>query len=188
MFGIFDLWLPILVSAIFVFVTSSLIHMLLPYHKSDFKKLDKEDELLSTMRPFNLPPGDYMAPMCDGSKDGMKSPEYKDKLKNGPIFFMTILSNSQMSMGSSLIMWFVYSILVSIFAAYIAGHAVGVDAYYLSVFRFVGATAFVGYSLALLQNSIWYKKNWAATLKSIFDGLIYALVTAGVFGWLWPTV
>jgi hypothetical protein len=54
------------------------------------------------------------------------------------------------------------------------------------VFRLVGTAAFMGYSLALLQHSIWYKRNWGTTLKSVFDGLLYGLLTAGVFGWLWP--
>jgi len=45
---------------------------------------------------------------------------------------------------------------------------------------------FGGYALALLQNSIWYKRAWNFTLKSMADGLVYALLTAGTFGWLWP--
>jgi hypothetical protein len=76
---------------------------------------------------------------------------------------------------------------VGIFAAYIAGRALEPGAHYLDVFRFAGCTAFVGYAVALLQNSIWYKRNWTATLKSVFDGLVYALLMAGVFGWLWPS-
>lgn len=98
---------------------------------------------------------------------------------------MTVMENGCHGMGMSLFLWFGYSIVVSIFAAYIAGRALGPDAYYLEVFRFVGCTAFAGYSLGLLQNSIWYKKKWSGTIKSMFDGLIYSLVTAGIFGWLW---
>ena len=89
-------------------------------------------------------------------------------------------------MTTSLVLWFLYSVVVSFFAAYIAGRAVGPGADYLTVFRFVGSTAFMGYSLALLQNSIWYKRNWGMTLKSMFDGLVYGLLTAGTFAWLWP--
>jgi hypothetical protein len=89
-------------------------------------------------------------------------------------------------MATPLLLWFLYSIVVSFFAAYIAGRALGPGASYLAVFRFVGAASFMGYSLALLQNSIWYKRNWGTTLKSVFDGLLYGLFTAGTFGWLWP--
>jgi hypothetical protein len=90
-------------------------------------------------------------------------------------------------MGRSLLLWFGYCLLVSLFAAYLAGRALGPGAHYLEIFRFAGAAAFSGYALALLQNSIWYQRNWGATLKSVLDGFIYALVTAGTFGWLWPT-
>ncbi len=116
----------------------------------------------------------------------MSSPEFIEKLKKGPVAFMTVMENGPPSMGKSLTLWFLYSIVVGIFAAYIAGRALGPGAHYLAVFRFVGSTAFVGYSLALLQSSIWYHRAWSSTIKSVIDGFVYALLTAGVFGWLWP--
>jgi hypothetical protein len=116
----------------------------------------------------------------------MRSPEYIDKLTKGPVLLMTVLPTGQPKMAGSLILWFLYGVLVSLCAAYIAFHALGPGAHYLAVFRFVGAAAFMGYALALLQNSIWYSRKWCSTLKSVFDGLIYALLTAGTFGWLWP--
>lgn len=185
MVSLVSLWLPILVSAVFVFIVSSIIHMFLPYHRSDFKKVPSEDDVMDSLRKFDIPPGDYVLP-CPGSAEAMKSDEYKEKTTKGPVGFFTIVPSGPPRMGASLAMWFAYSIIVSVFAGYIAGRALGPDAYYLTVFRFVGTTAFVGYSLALMQNSIWYKRNWCATLKSMFDGLVYALATAGVFGWLWP--
>ena len=99
---------------------------------------------------------------------------------------MTVMENGPMKMGMSLFMWFLYSIVVGIFAAYVAGRALGPDAHYLAVFRFTGVTAFVGYTLALWQNSIWFNRKLSTTIKNTIDGLIYALFTAGVFGWLWP--
>lgn len=90
-------------------------------------------------------------------------------------------------MGGSLAQWFGYCIVVGVFAGYVASRALAPGAHYLEVFRFVGTVAFVGYGLALMQNSIWYKRNWGATLKSMFDALVYGLVTAGTFGWLWPS-
>ena len=185
MVSIISLALPILLAAIFVFILSSFIHMFLPYHRSDFGKIPSEDEARAALGKVNIPPGDYMIPYS-GSTEAMRSAEFKDKLEKGPVVIMTVLKNGQMGMGSSLVLWFLYSILVGIFAAYISGRALGPGAPYLSVFRFAGCVAFVGYALALLQNSIWYKRKWSSTFKSIFDGLIYALVTGGTFGWLWP--
>lgn len=185
MTSIIALWLPILLSAVIVFIVSSIIHTLLQYHRNDFEKLPQENEIMDALRPFDIPPGDYVLPHA-GSMKNMSSPEFIEKSKKGPVAFMTVLPSGQQSMAGSLIMWFFYSILISIFAAYVAGHALEAGANYLAVFRYVGSLAFAGYGLALLQNSIWYKRNWTATLKSVFDAMIYALVTAGTFGWLWP--
>ena len=179
------LWLPILLSAVLVFVVSSLIHMVLTYHQSDFKKLPNEDAVMEALRKFDIPPGDYGMP-CAGNLKAMKSPEFKEKMIKGPVGMMTFMKSGLPSMGKNLVQWFIYCVIVSILAAYIGDRAVGPGAQYLQVFRFVGCSAFMGYSLALVQNSIWFQRSWAATIKSMFDGLIYALLTAGMFGWLWP--
>ena len=185
MVPLISLGMPILVSAVIVFVASSIIHMVLPFHRNDLRKVPKEDDVMDVLRRFNIPPGDYAVPHA-GSPEGMKKPEFIEKMKKGPIVLMTIAGGGPPSMGTSLLLWFLYSVLVSLFAAYIASRAVAPGAHYLTVFRMVGCTAFMGYSLALLQNSIWYKRNWGTTLKSIFDGLVYGLLTAKAFGWLWP--
>lgn len=186
MVSVVSLWLPILLSAVFVFIVSSIIHMVFQYHRTDFGKVPSEDEVMEALGKFDIPPGDYVIP-CAGSAKGMKDPDYIEKVKKGPCAFMTVVRSGMPSMGGSLIMWFIYSLLISVFAAYIATRAVGPNPEYLSVFRFTGAAAFAAYSLALLQNSIWYKRKWSATFKSVFDGFIYALFTAGAFGWLWPS-
>ncbi len=185
MVTISSLWLPILLSGISVFIISSVIHMVLTYHRSDFKQLPDEDSFMDALQNIDLPPGEFVVPFA-GSPKAMASDEYKRKLEKGPVGFFTFMKNGPHSMTGSLVMWFVYSIIVSISAAYIASRVVPAGGDYLTVFRFVGATAFYGYALALMQNSIWYKRAWSSTFKSMFDGLIYALFTAGIFGWLWP--
>ena len=82
--------------------------------------------------------------------------------------------------------WFLYSVVVGLFAAYIAGHALPAGASFRQVLRFAGVTAFVGYALALWQMSIWYGRAWLATIKATIDSVIYALVTAAILGWMWP--
>ena len=185
MVPIMALWLPILLAAVFVFIASSIIHMVLPYHKSDFSKLPEEDKVMDDLRKYNIAPGEYHMPRAESSKD-MSTPEYIEKTKKGPVAMMTVMESGPPKLGSTLVLWFLYSIVVGIFAAYIGGRALGPGADYLSVFRFVGTTTFIGYTVGLWQDSIWYKRKWSTTIKNTSDGLIYALFTAGTFGWLWP--
>lgn len=180
-----SLWIPILAAAALVFVVSSVVHMLLPVHKNDFRKLPKEDEALEAMRALSIPPGDYMFPTCSSMAE-MKDPAFLAKMEKGPVGVMTVMPSGPPSMGPSLALWFVYCCVVGLFAAYVAGRALPAGAPYLAVFRFAGVTAFVGYSLALWQSTIWYKRAVSSTLKSTVDGFVYALCTAGVFASLWP--
>jgi hypothetical protein len=179
-----SLWLPILLSAVIVFIASSLIHTLPLWHETDYPKLPNEDKVMDALRPFAIAPGDYMLPRPTRAE--RKSPEFAEKVRRGPNVILTVLPNSQWSMGRDLGLWFVYVLAVSVFAAYVAGRALSPGAEYLEVFRFAGVAAFLGYSVALWQMSIWYRRAWSTTLKATFDGLIYALLTAGTFGWLWP--
>jgi hypothetical protein len=180
-----SLWMPILLSAVFVFIASSILHMVLPVHKGDYRPLPSEDAVMESLRRFKIPPGDYMVP-CGTGPESMKSPAFVEKMKAGPVAVMTVMQPGPPAMGANLAQWFVYCVVVGVFAAYIAGRALPPGTHYLQVFRFAGCTAFIGYSLALWQNSIWYKRAWATTIKSTIDGLIYGLLTAGTFGWLWP--
>jgi len=187
MVGIFALWLPILLSAVGVFIVSSIIHMVLKYHSTDFKGLPDEAGARAAMQPLAIPPGEYIVPWCGNQKD-MGSPEYQAKLNEGPVAFMTVMPNGPFKMGASLIQWFIYSLVVGVVAAYVGGRALGPGAHYLKVFQFVGVTSFACYTMAGWQHSIWYKRSWLTTVKNTLDGLVYSLVTAGVFGWLWPGI
>jgi hypothetical protein len=184
---IMDLWTPILVSAVFVFIVSALVHMVLKYHAGDFKGLPGEGQIMDTIGKANVPAGDYMFPHCD-SMAAMKDPAFVEKYKKGPVGVVTIFPQGPPGMGKELVMWFLYCVVVSLFSAYVAGRALPCGAPYLAVHRFAGVTAFAAYGLGQIQDSIWYKRSWSTTLKSIFDALIYASVTGGTFGWLWPSM
>lgn len=181
------LWLPILVSAVAVFVVSSIIHMTPLWHKTDYPRYASEDRVLDALRSLNIPPGDYMMPRPSSSAE-MRSPEFKEKLKRGPAVTMTVFPPWSGSMVGNLSQWFGYCLLVTIFAAYVTGAALPAGtATPGAICRFGSTTAFIGYSVALWQMSIWYRRAWSMTLKATFDGLIYAFVTCGVFIWLWPS-
>ena len=185
MVHIMTLWLPILLSAVLVFVASFIIHMVLGYHKNDFKKLPAQDDMMDALRKFNIPPGDYMMPRPDSMKE-MKEPAFQEKWSKGPRATLTVMKGGPPSMGLQLVQWFVYCLIVGVFSAYVSGRALAQGAGHLPVLRFAGTAAFLGYSLALMQNSIWYKRSWGTTLRTMFDGLVFACLTGATFSWFWP--
>lgn len=179
------LWLPILLSAVFVFVASSVIHMAPLWHKSDYPKMPREAEVMDALRPFAIPPGDYMMPRCSSGAE-MKSPEFKEKMSKGPVMVATVFPNGVTSMGRNLALWFVYLVVVELFAAYVTGRAIAPGSTFRRAFRFTGAVSFIGYVLALWQITIWYRRALGSAVKDTIDGVIYAVIAGATFGWLWP--
>jgi hypothetical protein len=184
MVDLISLWLPILVAAVFVFAVSSILHMLLPLHRGDLAKLPGEENVLEAMRKAGVDRGDYMFPHCTAKE--MKSEEMAKKFGQGPVGFMTVVPAGPPAMGKSLVQWFVYTIVVGVFVAYVSGRTLGAGTEYLQVFRISGAVAFIAYALGAPVASIWKGQKWSTSFKFVLDGLVYALVTAGTFAWLWP--
>jgi hypothetical protein len=185
MISIPDLWMPIVASAVFIFILSAILHMVFKYHHSDFRPLPDEASVLDKLRSAGVTPGLYHFPYCANHKD-MGTPEMLEKMNKGPVGFMTIFPSGPPAMGKYLGLWFGYTVLVSVFVAYIAGRTLESGADYLEVFRFAGTVAFMSYGVGNVVNSIWKGQPWKATLKEVFDGLLYSLLTGGTFGWLWP--
>jgi hypothetical protein len=179
-----SLWLPIVLSAVIVFIASSIMHMLLTYHRSDYSQLPDEDTFLTGLRPSNLKRGLYVFPHCL-PKD-MKSPAMIEKYKQGPVGFLMIMPSGPPALPKFLAQWFGFCLLVSLFVAYLTGHTVAEGARYLAVFRVAGTAAFLAYGMGNITNGIWRGQTWSTVFKEVIDGLIYGLLTAGVFGWLWP--
>ena len=181
------LLIPIVASAVIVFLASFVLHMLLEFwHRPDLDRLTDEDGVMDALRPFGLRPGNYAMPIVTSVSD-MKSPEYLAKRRKGPVAFLNVLPNGDYGMGRQLTLWFLYSLLISVIAAYVAGRALTPGAEYLDVFRFAGTAAFAAYGIGQMPESIWWNRKWSTTLRNMVDGLIYAMLTAGVFGWLWPS-
>jgi hypothetical protein len=180
-----SLLLPIVISAILVFIASSIIHMLLKYHNKDFTRLPNEDAVRAAIRSGNPAPGQYMMPYCSDMKD-MENPEMKQKFLEGPVALLTVMRAGRPNMGKLLGQWFAFILVASLFIAYVAAHGIPKGAPYLHVFRVVGAVGFLTYGMGQIPAAIWWGKPWKSAVKDLFDGLVYGLVTAGTFGWLWP--
>ena len=179
------LWLPILLSAVGVFIASSVIHMASPWHKGDFPKMANEGAVMDAMRPLAIAPGDYFFPR-PGSMADMKSSEFIERTNRGPVILMTVMPNGVRPMGAIFVKWFVYLVVVSTLVAIVASTSLPAGAHATVVFHQAALVAFAAYALALWQLSIWYRRSLSITVKSTVDAVIYAAVTGAVFAWLWP--
>jgi hypothetical protein len=179
------LWLPMLVAAAVVFVVASLVWMVLPHHKKDYARIPGEDEVTAVLKKHGVGAGQYSFPYA-ADMAAMKDPAFVKKLEEGPSGFLIIRPAGSVGMGASMVLYFVYCLVVSLFVAYITSRTLGAGSPYLQVFRVAGTVAILAYVGALAPASIWMGKRWSITLKEMLDGVIYGLLTAGVFGWLWP--
>lgn len=178
--SIVDLWMPILASSVIVWIASALVWTVLPWHKKDFAKVSDEGAARAALK--GLKPGQYMLPYCTHPKE-LENPEMRKKFEEGPRAYVTVSPNGVPGMGSKMLYSFIYNLLVGVFCAYLLSRLM-MNADYLSAFRLTATIAFVAYGVAFIQDSIWFDRPWSLTAKNMFDALIYALLTGGVFGWL----
>lgn len=183
MVPLLDLWIPILVAAVVVFFASSVIHMALKYHRKDLLGVPQEEAIRSTLK--GTAPGQYMFPYCNDMKE-MRSEVMQKKYTEGPVGIITIRDTGMINMGPLLTQWLIYCIVISLICAYIAHATLPVGTEYLKVFQVVGTTAWLAYGGSCISQGIWQSRPWSTVMKDLFDGLVYGLLTAGVFGWLWP--
>jgi hypothetical protein len=180
-----ELWLPILLSAVGVFVAAFLAHMVIPHHKGDWNKLPNEDGFLEAVRSGSVAAGQYMFPFCD-MKD-FKDEEKKKRYAAGP-HGVVVVWPGMPNMGKNLVLTFIFYLVVGFCVGYVATLAFrgnpAVD--YMQVFRVTGTVAILSYCLGAIPGTIWFGHSWRAQFMYIIDGVVYALITAGFFGWLWP--
>ncbi len=180
-----ELWLPSALSAVLIFIASSIMHMVIGYHRSDYQRLASEPEFLEHMRGHTLKPGDYMFPAALDMQD-FKDPAVLERFQQGPVGFLRVLPTGLPNLGKNLTLWFIFTLVVTLFVAYIGSLALKPGAPYLDVFQVVGTTAILAYAAGAIPESIWKGQRWGVTARFVVDGVIYGLVTAGTFGWLWP--
>ncbi|HTH49623.1 MAG TPA: hypothetical protein VMB21_19065 [Candidatus Limnocylindria bacterium] len=181
-----SLWLPTLLSAVVVFVISSLVHMAFKWHAREYRMFSNEDAVRDAIRAGSPAPGRYVIPQCREMKD-MATEAMKKKYAEGPVGHVTIIANGQPNMGKYLGQWFLLCLLVSAVAALLAGKVYGgYHAFAGAAAKLAFAVSFVGYGFGTLQESIWMGRPWSGSALYLLDAALYALGTAAVFWWLWP--
>ena len=184
--SLFDLWLPILIAAVFVFVVSSVIHMATPMHKSDYARLPNEDDVRTAIRGSGVVPGQYVFP-CGASMADMNSEAMLAKLREGPVGFMVVMPNGSFRLGRSLMQWFAFSLVIAAMVGYIAsmhfGQAVAEPS---AVFRMTATIGVLGFGVSTMHQSIWSGLRWTTSCRFLIDGVLYGLATGAAFTWFWP--
>jgi hypothetical protein len=156
-----QLWLPILIATVCVFFTSSIIWMLLPYHKPDIKFIPNETEFDEAMAKL------------------------KARWKSGPWGTINVMGQ-QPNFAINLLKTFIAYGLITTMVAYIAGMSVGPGAEYMHVFRAVATAGVLGHCMGGLANAFFMGTPTRFIFTSFIDGVIFALITAGVIASMWP--
>jgi hypothetical protein len=179
------LWLPVVLSAVAVWFVSAILHMVLKYHRADYKQLAGEDSVAAPLRKAAAAPGVYVIPYC-AEPSQMKDPAIQKKYADGPVALITVLRNGAPAMGKILVQWFLFCLLVSFVTSYVARHTLAPGEDGLNVLRLTGTVAFIAYGFGYFQDSIWRGIPWSNSLRGLIDAAVYAVVTGLVFRYLWP--
>jgi hypothetical protein len=180
-----QLWLPILVAAVLVYVASALIHMVIKWHNSDYRRLANEEDVQAVLRKSGLVPGQYVFPHCPDMK-AMRDEAVVKKYVEGPVGFLTVFKSGPPKMGGTLALWFFYNLVVATVAGAIALQVYGLPGNPRYAGHLVGLVTFLTYAGGSVQSGIWMGRPWTSVLKDLLDALVYGTLSALAFWWLWP--
>ena len=175
-----DLWLPILLCGIALFIASFVSWVILPHHFGDYKKLDDEDGMMEKVRSMNLPAGNYMFPQAE-SKQAMSSPEYAEKYKQGPRGTLNVydMPNMGVNLGKTLL----FFLLTSAVIGYVTQQACPNGSEFMKVFRVAGTIGILVHASSGMLNGIWFRTR---LIMQFVDGIVYGLILGLIFAALWP--
>lgn len=179
------LWLPILASAIGIFVLSSLIHMLLKWHAPEYRALPNEEAVRAAIRTGHPAPGQYVLPHCADMKE-MASEAMLRKYGEGPVGYLTLAANGAPDIGRALALWFLLSLVIAAIAGYATARIVGLDGHAHAAAHNVFVITGLAYGIGAVHDAIWKSRPWRSALFYGLDALLYAAVSAAAFLWLWP--
>jgi hypothetical protein len=183
-----QLWLPIVVSALLVFVLSAVTHMMVPFRLTEWGHLKTQDAIQASLR--GTAPGLYVFPTPADAKERGK-PEAMQKVAEGPSGWLTLVHPGPMSWVRNLGLSLAMNLFVSFGAAYIATLTLGAVPLQLFphervVFRVISTIGFFAYAAGPIYDAIWFWKPWKSLAMTAVDSLAYGLVMGVTFSMLWP--
>lgn len=181
-----SLWLPVVVSAVAVWLASAVVWMVLPHHRNDFQGLSNEDDLRATLRKGTVRPGQYVVPHVADRKR-MKEPDVQKRWTEGPNAILTVLPSGLPNLARQLTAYFAFCVVASFITAYIARHTMSHGTATATVFRMTATVAIAMYATARIPDAIFMGVPWGTTWRNVADGVAYGLITGAAFALLWPT-
>ena len=182
-----SLILPVLLSAALAWIAAALIWTVLPWHKKDFAPLPDEAGTLANLAAQDLAAGQYMFPYAD-TPAAMKEERVSKAFEEGTAGFITVLPRGIPNMGRNMALSAILNVLVASLVACVACLTLAPGADYMTVFRVTAVATWLAYGTGTVYDAIWFGRPWSGVFKGFGDALIYALLTGGAFGWLWPEV
>lgn len=183
--SLLQLWMPILLGTFLAWIASAIIHVVAKYHNSDYQALSNEDEVMDAVRNGSPKLGIHTLPYCTDMSE-MNKPEVQEKFNKGPVAVLAVFPNGLPNMGKLMPQQIAFFLVGSILIAYCATQVLAAGTDYMTVFRFVTTVGFLAFGWAMVPMSIWFGHTWSSTMKYLVDAMIYAVMVAGSFAWLWP--
>ena len=185
MVSLASLWLPIVLGAVAVFVTSSLVHMVFKWHNAHYLKFANEDEVRAAIARGTPAPGHYVVPYCVDGKE-MQAPAMQQKFRDGPIGHFFVAPSGVPNLGKHLGSWFALALAICVLSGYVAAHALPAGAAFGDVLRIVWVVGLLAYGAGPVMDAIWHARPARETLLDLLDALIYGVSMALPFALLWP--
>ena len=181
-----SLWLPILLSAVAVWIASIVLGLPFFHHKTDWIGLPKgqEDALASFLRTSDVRPGNYLFPDFR-TREAMESERVKKALNDGPVGHLSLWP-TPLGMGGKMAATFVVYLIVNTLIAYLTRVAIPGPASFARVFQVAGAAGVLAYGFAHLPSAIWWGAYRRTIVANVIDGMIYGCITGAIFAWRWP--
>jgi hypothetical protein len=178
------LWLPILLSAVAIWIISAIVWMALPHHKQDFIGLTDEDGFMDSIRRSGIKPGNYVFPDFR-DREAMKSEKISKALEEGPVGHLSVW-RTPLTMVSKLVGTFIVYIVVSTLIAYLTRVALPGPAEFAKVFQIAGTAGILAYCFSSIPNALWFGSYKRTIVASFIDGIVYGHITGAIFAWRWP--